>query len=203
MTPFAAPAIACLVVAITAEPLRVYGVLAEYCPDDDVVEFEVVNALGVMLISSVSVERLDASGEWVEFSSDVLGTKPYAREVFAFRLAPNGARRISWRPRVSSNEGVWLAGRYRLVAYVMFGGRPPSKRSVLAEFVVQSGSGCPGNRNGAISPPEAPRVQAPAREEPAKPPSPRKPPPERSGASPKPPPEVPARDKPPPDGETK
>lgn len=137
----AALIIACVAAGSDA-PLRVGGVPAEYCANEHVVEMTVENISDAMVLASFSVERLDASGEWTEFSSDVLGTQRYPKKAFAIPLAAKASRTIHWRPRVNSNERAWNEGSYRVIAHWLVEKRPPGRQAVVAAFIVRKGPRC-------------------------------------------------------------
>jgi hypothetical protein len=123
-------------------PVRVEGLSSEYCPHEDVIALRLTNATDVPVIASLSVERLDDGGRWREYSADVLGTEPFPRKVRTVRLGKAGASMIEWRPAVSSNEGGLREGRYRVVVNVLVNGRPPGRRSSVAQFVVRAAPSC-------------------------------------------------------------
>jgi hypothetical protein len=103
---------------------------------------DVENVSDAKLLASFMVERLDPSGEWTEFSSDVLGTQRYPKQVIAIPMTAKSSRTIRWRPRVNSNERTWHEGSYRVVAHWLVKGGPSGGHAVVAELVVRKGPRC-------------------------------------------------------------
>jgi len=123
-------------------PVTVSGLSAEYCPQRKSIRMVVTNGTETMLFASVLVQRRGDSGEWQDFSEDVLGTQPFPKQVISFRLAKGESTVINWRPLVSSNARRLDAGSYRVLVNTRIEGRPPGKRSVVAHFEVRAGPGC-------------------------------------------------------------
>lgn len=142
MTSLAA-VIASLLVAAPPTPVRVAGLSPVYCPKEPVLRMRVKNLASVQLLASIGVERLAASGTWEEYSSDVLGTKPYPMQVYALRLPAAASQPVEWRPASSSNvPGGLREGDYRLIATVVDERQPPAQRHVVARFAVRPSSRC-------------------------------------------------------------
>ena len=141
MTVLAAAVAALAALVIPNGPLRVGGVLPEYCLDDLAVWISAKNVSGDALIASLRVDRRGTAGEWSEFDGDVAGKDPHPMQVFAYRYAPGEVRQIRWGTR-DHGKRAWVEGDYRLVANVMVGARPPGRDVVVAEFVVRRGARC-------------------------------------------------------------
>jgi hypothetical protein len=139
--------------AEAAAPLRV-AMRSEYCPAEDLVEMRVENVSDALLRASFSVRRVEASREWSEFSSDVLGTERYPMQVIVVPLYPKVPRTIRWRPRTNGNARTWSVGTYRVVAHWLEENAPRASEGVVAEFAVRDGPRC--QAGGAVRGQESP-----------------------------------------------
>jgi hypothetical protein len=139
--------VASVIAASPDPPVKVAGVVPEYCPDEKVIEMVVENASGSKLLVSIAVERLDAaSGRWREYAPDVLGTDAHPKKVGPRVLAKGESLEIRWRPRVGPDARRLREGSYRIVANAAIDDRPPAERIVVAEFAVRPAPGCPKAR---------------------------------------------------------
>ncbi len=123
--------------------VRVTGLSQEYCPEAEAISFLAENISGDVVSSSFGVEWRDDSGQWQEYATDVLGAEPFPKQVLAFRFSSAGTLALSWRPWVTNDARRLREGAYRIVATALVDDRPPARRTVVAEFAVRRGDGCP------------------------------------------------------------
>lgn len=130
---------------LAGAPQAPYGVLrlsTEYCPHEELVPMWIESTSEEAVDASVSIQKLDDTGVWREFSADVLGEERYPRKAKSTRVVKGVPVRLEWRPAVSSNEGQLTTGSYRVIVTELAGGRPPAIRNIAAQFVVRDAPHC-------------------------------------------------------------
>jgi hypothetical protein len=128
----------------TDAPLRIGKMQTTYCIDAESIGMILENTSKAPLVCSVSIEKQDDNGRWLEYSPDIFSRESYPLKVVTIALSGGETRKIEWHPKETGNQHRLLGGNYRVVVNALARSKPAGKQYILGHFSVAK-SACHGS----------------------------------------------------------